>query len=133
MSHSLAVGRRLARKAAMLQLVAGVLAAGVAGLAWGTPQAAGALAGASAAALGTAGMARLALGGGIQPARVVYLRLLAGMLVKWLLVGVLLYLAMAQWRFPPLAVLSGLALAMLVFPLAHLTGGFAQRIEKGDE
>lgn len=117
----------------MLQLVAGVLAAGVAGLAWGAPQAAGALAGASAAALGTVGMARLALGGGIQPARVVYLRMLAGMLLKWLLVGVLLYLAMAQWRFPPLAVLSGLALAMLVFPLAHLGGGFAQRIEKGDE
>lgn len=117
----------------MLQLAAGVLAALVAGPVWGMPQAAGALAGASAAALGTTGMARLALGGGIQPARVVYLRLLAGMLLKWLLVGVLLYLAMAQWRFPPLAVLSGLALAMLVFPLAHLSGGFGQRIKTGDE
>jgi hypothetical protein len=35
---------------------------------------------------------------------------------------VLLYLALARWRFPPVAVLSGLALAMLVFPLAHLSG-----------
>jgi ATP synthase protein I len=132
-SHSLAVGRRLARKAAMFQLAAGVLAATVAGLGWGAPQAAGALAGASAAALGTVGMARLALGGGIQPARVVYLRLLAGMLVKWLLVGVLLWLAMAQWRFPPLAVLAGLALAMGVFPLAHLSGAVGQRNRQGDE
>jgi hypothetical protein len=114
----------------MLQLAAGVLAAGVAWSGWGMAQAAGVLAGASAAALGTAGMARLALGGGIQPARVVYLRLLAGMLVKWLLVGLLIYLAMARWRLPPLAVLSGLALAMLVFPLAHLSGVFGQRIEK---
>lgn len=117
----------------MLQLAAGALAAAVSGVAWGLPQAAGALAGASAAALGTTGMARLALGGGIQPARVVYLRLLAGMLLKWLLVGVLLYLAMAQWRLPPLAVLSGLALAMLVFPLAHLSGAYVQRNDTGDE
>jgi ATP synthase protein I len=129
-SHSLAVGRRLARKAAMLQLAAGVLAAVVAGMAWGISHAAGVVAGAAAAGLGTAGMARLALGGGIQPARVVYLRLLAGMLLKWLLVVVVLYLAIARWQLPPLAVLSGLVLAMAVFPLAHLSGAFGQRIEK---
>jgi len=132
-SHSLAVGRRLARKAVMFQLAAGVLAAVVAGLAWGAPQAAGALAGASAAALGTAGMARVALGGGIQPARIVYLRLLVGMLVEWLLVGVVLWLAIARLRLPPLAVIAGLGLAMLVFPLAHLRGAVGQRIRQGDE
>jgi hypothetical protein len=132
-SQSLAVGRRLARKAAMLQLAAGVLAATVAGLVWGAAQAGGALVGASAAAVGTVGMARLALGGGIQPARVIYLRMLVGMLVKWLLVGVLLWLAMARWRFPPLAVLAGLALAMLAFPLAHLSGVVGQRNRQGDE
>lgn len=132
MSHSLAVGRRLARKAAMFQLAAGVGVAMVAGLGWGMPQAAGAFTGAAAAAAGTFGMARLALGGGIQPARVIYLRMLAGMLVKWLLVGVLLYLAIARARFPPLAVLAGLVFAMLVFPLAHLRGAYGQR-ETGDE
>lgn len=133
MSHSLAVGRRLARKAALLQLAAGALAAAIAGPVWGLPQAAGAFAGAGAAAAGTFGMARLALGGGIQPARVVYLRMLAGMLVKWLLVGVLLWLAIARWRLPPLAVLAGLAAAMLVFPLAHLSGAHGQRNRQGDE
>ena len=108
MSQSLAVGQRLARKAAMLQMAAGVLVAPLAGLGWGMPQAAGVLAGAAAAAL-------------------------AGMLVKWLLVGVLLYLALAQWRLPPLAVLSGLALAVLVFPLAHLSGAYGQRNQTGDK
>ena len=104
MSHSLAVGRRLARKAAMFQLAAGVMAAAVAGPGWGTMHAVGAFAGAAAASAGTFGMARLALGGGIQPARVAYLRLLAG-----------------------------LALALLVFPLAHLPGAVGQRNGKGDE
>jgi len=132
-SQSLAVGRRLARKAAMLQLAAGVLAAIVAGLAWDATQAAGAFTGAAAAALGTYGMARLALGGGIQPARIVYLRMLAGMLVKWLLVGVVLWVAIARLRLPPLAVVAGLVLAMLVFPLAHLRGASGQRIRQGDE
>jgi len=131
--NTLAAGRQFARKAALLQLGAGVLAAAVAGLAWGAGHAAGAFTGAAAAALGTTGLARVALGGGIQPARVIYLRMLAGMLVKWLLVGVLLWLAMARWRFPPLAVLAGLALAMLVFPLAHLSGAHGQRNRQGDE
>ena len=133
MSHSLAVGRRLARKAAMFQLAAGVLAAAVAGPGWGTTHAVGAFAGAAAASAGTFGMARLALGGGIQPARVVYARMLAGMLVKWLLVALVLWLAIARWRLPPLAVLAGLVLAMLVFPLAHLAGAVGQRNGKGDE
>lgn len=95
--------------------------------------AAGAFAGAAAVSAGTFGMARLALGGGIQPARVVYLRLLAGMLVKWLLVALVLWLAIARWQLPPLAVLIGLALALLVFPLAHLAGVVGQRNGKGDE
>ena len=133
MSHSLAVGRRLARKAAMFQLAAGVLAAAVAGPGWGTTHAVGAFAGAAAASAGTFGMARLALGGGSQPARVVYARMVAGMLVKWLLVAAALWLAIARWRLPPLAVLAGLVLAMLVFPLAHLAGAVGQRNGKGDE
>ena len=116
----------------MLQLASGVLAATIAGAVWGGPAAAGAFVGAAAAAAGTWGMARLALGGGIQPARVVYLRMLAGTLLKWLLVGVLLWLAIAKGRFPPLAVIAGLALAMLMFPLAHLRGAYGQR-ETGDE
>ena len=133
MSHSLAVGRRLARKAAMFQLAAGALAATVAAPGWGTMHAVGAFAGAAAASAGTFGMARLALGGGIQPARVVYARMLAGMLVKWLLVAAVLWLAIARWQLPPLAVLAGLVLAMLVFPLAHLSGAVGQRNGKGDE
>ena len=76
---------------------------------------------------------RLALGGGIQPARVIYARMLAGMLVKWLLVAAVLWLAIARWQLPPLAVLAGLVLAMLVFPLAHLSGAVGQRNGKGDE
>ena len=121
MSNSLAAGRQLALRAALFQLGAGVLAATGAGLGWGASHAGGAFAGALAASLGTAGMARVALGGGVQPARVAYLRLLAGTGLKWLLVALLLYLALARWRLPPLAVLSGLAVAMLAFPLAYLT------------
>ncbi|KFN48783.1 ATP synthase subunit I [Arenimonas composti] len=120
MSNSLASGRRIARRAALLQLAAGVLAAMVAGLVRDMDAAAGALSGATAAALGTEAMARVALGGGIQPARVIHLRMAVGMLLKWLLVIVVLYLAIVPWRLPPLAVLSGLVVAMLVFPLAHL-------------
>lgn len=116
----------------MFQLAAGVLAAVVAAGVWGMPAASGAFVGAAAAALGTWGMARLALAGGIQPARVIYLRMLAGLLVKWLLVGVLLWLAIAKGRLPPLAVLAGLVFAMLMFPLAHLRGAYGQR-ETGDE
>jgi ATP synthase protein I len=132
-SQSLALGRRLARKAALLQLAAGALTAAITGPVWGLAAAAGVLSGAAAAALGTATMARVALGGGIQPASVIYLRMVGGMLLKWLLVGLLLYLALARWRFPPLAVLSGLALAMLVFPLAHLSGSKQKTKTQGDE
>lgn len=105
----------------------------VAGLGWGYPHAAGAFCGGAAAALGTAGLARLALGGGIQPARVAYLRLLAGMLLKWLLVALLIYLALAHGRFPPLATLSGLVLALLAFPLAHLSGSATRQDTQGDK
>ena len=117
----------------MFQLGAGVLAAALAGAAWGAAHAAGAFTGALAAALGTEGMARLALGGGIQPARVAYARLLAGTLLKWLLVALLIYLALARWRSPPLATLSGLVLASLVFPLAHLSGSATRTDTQGDK
>ncbi len=36
------------------------------------------------------------------------------MLLKWLLVALLIYLALVRGRFPPLATLSGLVLALLV-------------------
>lgn len=133
MFNTLAAGRQFARRAALLQLGAGVLAAAVAGLAWGAGHAAGAFTGAAAAALGTTGLARVALGGGIQPARVIYLRLLGGMLLKWLLVGLLVYLALVRGRFPPLATLSGLVLALLVFPLAHFSGSATRQDTQGDK
>lgn len=120
MSKSLASGRRLARKAVLSQLAAGALAALVAAVVRDMAAAAGAFTGAVAAALGTGAMARVALGGGIQPARVIYLRMAVGMVLKWLLVVVLLYLAIVHLQLPPLAVLSGLVVAMLVFLLAHL-------------
>jgi hypothetical protein len=117
----------------LYQLAAGVLAATVAALSWGAAHAAGAFIGALAAALGTEGLARLALGGGIQPARVAYVRLLAGMMLKWLLIALLLYLALARWRLPPLATLSGLVLASLAFPLAHLSGSETRQDTQGDK
>jgi ATP synthase protein I len=131
--NSLAAGRDFARKAALIQLGAGLLAAAVAGLAWGAGHAAGAFTGAAAAALGTMGLARVALGGGVQPARVAYLRLLAGMLLKWLLVALMIYLALVRGRLPPLATLSGLVLALLVFPLAHLSGSATRQDTQGDK
>ena len=133
MFNTLAAGRQFARRAALLQLGAGVLAAAVAGLAWGAGHAAGAFTGATAAALGTTGLARVALGGGIQPARVIYLRLLGGMLLKWLLVALLIYLALVRGRFPPLATLSGVVLALLVLPLAQFSGSATRQDTQGDK
>ena len=117
----------------MFQLGAGVLAAGLAGAVWGVAHAAGAFMGALAASLGTEGMSRLALGGGIQPARVIYVRILAGMVLKWLLVALVIYLALAHWRLPPVATLSGLVLALVVFPLAHLSGSATRTDTQGDK
>lgn len=133
MSNSLADGHRFARKAVLVQLGAGSLAAIATGLVWGVGHAAAVFTGAAAAALGTMGLARVALGGGVQPARVVYLRLLAGMLLKWLLVALMIYLALVRGKFPPLATLSGLVLALLVFPLAHLSGSATRQDTQGDK
>ena len=64
--------------------------------------------------------ARLALGGGVQPAGMAFGRLLAGVIVKWVVVLAVLGLGMAEWRLPPLPMLVGLLAATLAFALANL-------------
>ena len=67
---------------------------------------------------GNALAAMTALGGGIQPARLVFLRLLLGVLGKWVVVLAVFTVALGAWRLPPLPMLVGLAAGVLAYLLA---------------
>ncbi len=70
--------------------------------------------------LGTLVLSRMALRGGVQSAEAVMLRLVLGIAVKWLVIAVVLLLALAVWRLPPLALLAGVVAAFLATALAAL-------------
>ena len=118
MLNSVAAGRRLAQRTLAWQVVAAVLVA-LAFLPKGMPEALAALAGGLALLLGNWLSARIALGGGVAPAAAALGRLLAGVLVKWLVVAVVLALALGVFRWPALPVLAGVAAAVLANVLAH--------------
>jgi hypothetical protein len=67
---------------------------------------------------GNALAAMTALGGGIQPARLAFLRLLLGVLGKWVVVLAVFAVALGAWRLPPLPMLAGLAAGVLAYLLA---------------
>lgn len=94
---------------------AAVLAASAACLLLGPRAALAALAGGGTLVLGSLLAAWGAFAGGVAGAGVALGRLLLGTAVKWLIVLVGLYLAMAIWRLPAVPVLAGAALAAAAF------------------
>ena len=66
-------------------------------------------------ALGSLLAAWGAFGGGVAGAGMALGRLLLGTAVKWLVVIVGLYLAMAVWKLPAVPVLAGAAMAAAAF------------------
>jgi F0F1-type ATP synthase assembly protein I len=110
--NSAAAGRRLARRAVALQAAA-TLATALACLLSSREAALGALVGGSAMTLGSALAAWGAFAGGVQGAGMALGRLLLGTAAKWVVVVAGLFLAIAVWHLPVLAVLAGTAMATL--------------------
>jgi F0F1-type ATP synthase assembly protein I len=115
--NSVAAGRRQALRVLAVQAAATGLVALVF-LAQGDRAALGALLGGGAATLGTALMAWRALGGGVVGAGVALARLFGGLALKWLVIVLALYLALARFELPPLPVVSGLGAALVATLLA---------------
>lgn len=114
MHDPLATGRRAALRAIAIQAVAAALVA-LAFLLAGPRPALAATAGGVAMLAGNALAAAVALGGGIRPARAAFARLLLGVLGKWVLVLVLVAVALQVWRLPPLPLLAGVVVGLLVY------------------
>ena len=117
MLNSAAAGRRLALRVVAVQAIATLLTA-LACLIYGPRAALAALAGGGAMTLGSLAAAWGAFGGGVVGAGTALGRLLLGTAVKWLVVALGLYLAMAVWRLPAVPALAGAALAAAAFMLA---------------
>lgn len=111
MLNTLAAGRHLAARLLAAQLVVALVAGA---LFWlqGRHAAMGAAAGAVLVALGTALMASRALTRGRPD--VVLMRVLTGMLLKWLVVLGGLYVVLVIWHLPPLPTIVGLVAALAV-------------------
>lgn len=119
MHNPLSAGRRLALRSIAWQAVATALVA-LAFLFQGAPQALGALAGGGSVVLGGAVATWVALGGGVQAAGMAMGRLLAGIMLKWVVVFAILGIGLAGLKLPPLPMLAGLLAVMLAYVLANL-------------
>jgi F0F1-type ATP synthase assembly protein I len=115
----LSAGRRLASRATAWQAGAAALVA-LAFLPLGAPSALSAAVGGGAVVAGGVVAALMALGGGIQPAGMAMGRLLAGVMLKWVVVFAVLTLGLAGFKLPPLPMLVGVLAATLAFVLANL-------------
>jgi len=109
-------GRRSGYRLAALQGVVAICVAAVF-LIQGGQEAVGALFGGLVIALGSALMAWRATAGGVQAAGPVLARLASALIVKWVLIGVAMYLAFARLELPPLPVLAGLCAGLISLPL----------------
>lgn len=119
MHDPIAAGRRSALRAVALQAAVSVLVA-LAFLVKDVPSAVAAAIGGGALAAGNAAAAWLSLRG-IERARAAFARLLAGMAAKWCVAIAILAVAMGIWRLPPLPMLCGLTVGLLVWLLAMNT------------
>ena len=97
----------------MPQVIATALAAVAALLMRGGAWSLGVLAGGVAIIAGGWLSTRLALGGGVGPGTTALLRILAGVVVKWVVVFAVLLAAVAGAGFPPVAVLAGTLVALV--------------------
>lgn len=113
MSNSVAAGRQLARRAALVQAAA-VLATALACSLYGWDAALAALLGGGALVSGNAIAAWLLLGGSVAPAGVVLARMFAGVVLKWLVVFAAFLLGLVVWRLPALPLLLGVVVALVV-------------------
>ncbi len=110
--------RRAAIALPLAQLAVGLVGAGV--LAWpgGWPAALGFLTGAGVVALGHAAFGwRTSLRPAVVPAGRVFVRLLVGTLLKWLVIGSGLALTMATAGLPTGFLLAGALCALLAYPI----------------
>ena len=117
MLTSVAAGRRLAQRALAWQAVAVALVA-LAFLVKGWPWALAALAGGGAVAVCGWLSSAIALGGGIAPAGGALARVLIGVLAKWAVVLAVLVLAVGAGGLPPVAVGTGVIVALVTQMLA---------------
>ena len=126
MHDPVAAGRQAALRAIGIQAVVAVLLA-AAFLAQGPGAALAAATGGAALVLGHLVAPTLALGGGIQPARAAFARLLLGIAGKWLVVVAILAVALGAWRLPPLPMLGGLVAGLLAYYVALNSGNRNKR------
>jgi len=127
MQKHLAEGQKLALQVAKWQALSGVTVMLIAWAFVGQAAGLGLMAGVLSILLGSLAMAQLSLGGGIQPAGRVYSRFWLGLCLKWLIVGLVLFLSFRMKALAPLAIASGVILALLVFPLVAMSGGKVKR------
>ena len=106
MLNSVAAGRRLVLRAAAWQGLAVLLVAALF-LLWGVPQALAAAVGGTAIVAGALLAAGMAFGGGVLGAVSAVLRLVAGMVVKWVVVIGVLVMGAGLYKLPPLPLLAG--------------------------
>ena len=106
MLNSVATGRRLVLRAAVWQTVA-VLLVALLFLPWGLPRAVAAVVGGLAIVVGALLAAWMAFGGGVLGAVSAVLRLVAGMVVKWVVVIGVLVVGAGLYKLPPLPLLAG--------------------------
>lgn len=72
-----------------------------------------------AVTLGTALMAWRAFAGGVDGPGQALFRLFGGLALKWLVIVLALYLALARFTLPPLPLLAGLGAALVASLLAY--------------
>lgn len=122
MQNSLVAGRRTARRILLAQALSVALAAGGC-LLLGPRAALSAAFGGGAVVLGTALMAWRSLGGGIRGGIVALGRLMGGLALKWLVIGLALYVALARLGLPPLPLVAGVGAALAGFVVAGIAIG----------
>ena len=127
MQKHLAEGQRLALLIAKWQALTGIAAMLIVWVLIGRAAGLGLMAGVLSILLGSLAMAQHSLGGGIQPAGRVYSRLWLGLCLKWLIVGLILFLSFRMKALAPLAIAIGVVLALVVFPLVAMSGGKVKR------
>ncbi|MBS0226659.1 MAG: ATP synthase subunit I [Proteobacteria bacterium] len=116
-SSSVAAGRQLAQRVVIHQIAVSLLLALICLLS-GPKASAGALMGGMSMVLGGLAAAAVMFTGGVPGGAGWLMRLLLGTGLKWCVVVVGLYLAIAIWKLPAPAVLAGAAMAAAAFLLA---------------
>jgi ATP synthase protein I len=117
MQNTIAAGRKLALRVVSAQIGATALvAAGF--LLQGWRSGLGALAGGAVIAVGTALLALRVFAGGPTGAGATLARVIAGNLLKWIVIAAGLYLLLAKAGLPGISVLAGVLVTTLIAPFA---------------